>query len=594
MMNHHIPDGDLLRVVDGELPKDRTAQINEHLAACWMCRARLNDFEQTIHRFVRAHLNGFESRITEIDGPRALLRARIMELEKAESHSWRDRLSAALQQWRVQAYFAVAALIAFAIVLFPVSKPRRAPSKVTVPGVLSQAELGERVQLSKLTRPVIYQKIQIRVQGRDYNRSIYRDTTNARRVARLQSVARPTSAQDADHALHPVERAFTEAKLDWDAPLSPSRLSGWRSGLQIKTDRVDEDRSTTQISTATPDGPIAEATVKFRNADYHPISETLRLRDNSVVEIAELDYKIVELNQLSADVFGMRAARTDAIPIAAAGVGLELEVIQRLDHANALMGEQVSVERNRNSIQVRGVVDSKQRRDEIVRALAPVLEDPALKLDITVPAGNARTPRNVAHQSVEGIESFQRAPADGSLRDFFARNSTAGATTQEEVERFTDEVSLHSQSAKANALALKQIAERFSPDDLNAMTPEEHRQWREMLQSHASAVLKETRLMRENLEPVFHANTDEKRPSISELKSDADLIDAAAKLSDLAMSNDSAVWHSFAASTEASNVTLVCLPEFWDSLLDTEILAQEISVGAKYEPRFKGPLAQTN
>jgi hypothetical protein len=214
-------------------------------------------------------------------------------------------------------------------------------------------------------------------------------------------------------------------------------------------------------------------------------------------------------------------------------------------------------------------------------------------LDLDVPGGNSRAPKNAVHGSIEGIDSFQRAPADASLHDFFARNSSAEATTQEEVERFTEEVSLHSQAAKAHALALKQIGERFSPEDLSAMTPEEHRQWRSMLESHASAVLKETHLIRESLEPIFHANADDKRPLISALKSDADLIDAVAKLSDVTTSNDSAVWRSFAASTEASNVTLVCLPEFWDSLLDAEVLAQEISAGTKYEPRSRGPLAQS-
>ena len=83
--------------------------------------------------------------------------------------------------------------------------------------------------------------------------------------------------------------------------------------------------------------------------------------------------------------------------------------------------------------------------------------------------------------------------------------------------------------------------------------------------------------MRENLEPVFRANAEDKRSLVSNFKSDADFVNAAAKLSDLTASNDTAVWHSFAASTQASNVTLVCLPEFWESLLDAEILAEEIS-----------------
>ncbi len=583
-MSDHILEGELLRAVDGELSKDRAAQVNEHLAACWMCRTRLNDFEGTIHRFVHVYINDAKSQIPEIDGPRALLRARIMDMESAEKRSWWEGLSLPLQRWRLSA-FSVVALIVIAIVSFPFIKPHRVASEMTVPEVLSKATSGEQMGLRQVKQPVTYQKVQIQVKGNTYSRSIYRDMGSARHVDKLQSIARPMSEQDAARVLDPVERVFSEAKLDWEAPLSPSHLSGWRSALQVKTDQVHRDQAITEVSTTTPEGPIAEAKVKFRNADYRPISETLRLRDNRVVEIAELDYKVIELNQVSADLFDAGSAPVLAVHAAGSedsqanigGVALELEVMRRLDHANALTGEQISIERHRGSVHVRGVVDDKQRRDEIVMALGLAAKNPALQLDLAVPNGTVQERKRIVHESVEGIEGFQRAPADGSLREFFAKKPITGTTTEEEVERFTDEVSLHSQSARAHALALKQIAERFSPDDLKAMTSEEHRQWRGMLQSHASAVLKETRLMGENLEPIFGANTEDKRSLVLNFKSDADLVYAAAKLSDLTVSNDSAVWHSFAASTQASNVTLVCLPEFWDSLLDAEILAEKIS-----------------
>jgi hypothetical protein len=136
---------------------------------------------------------------------------------------------------------------------------------------------------------------------------------------------------------------------------------------------------------------------------------------------------------------------------------------------------------------------------------------------------------------------------------------------------------MHSQSARSHALALRQIAELFTPEDLREMTFAEHRRWRSLLQAHANAVLAETRAMRENLEPVFRTNVEDKRPLVSDIASDAELVYAAAKLAELAAANDSAVWNSFAASTQANGVTLVCLPGFWDSLLDAEVLAREIS-----------------
>jgi hypothetical protein len=588
-MNDHIREGELLRAADGELSKARAAQINEHLAACWMCRTRLNDYEGTIHQFVRFYIHSSESHIPKIDGPRALLRARIMELEKTKKRSWREVLS--LREWSAPIYAAIAALVIAAISI-PFAISHKTAPELSVAEVLNKAESGVKAGLHQAKQPVTFQQVQIRVGGNSYSRSIYRDETSGRHVAKLESAAGRMSEKEIARVLSPVEQAFSEAKLDWEAPLSPSRLTGWHSSFRATGDLVRSDRLTTEVATATSDGPIAEAKVRFRNADFHPVSEELRLRDNSVVEIAELDYKVLELGHLKADLFDSNPAPLFTVPVPKsegsrdefAGLALELEVMKRLDRANALMGEQISIERDRDSVQVRGVLDDRQRKDEIMAALGPAAKNPGLKLDLAVPDGVVRTPKSV--DAVEGIEEFQRAPADGSLHEFFARKPVAGETTEEEVERFTDEVSLHSQSAKAHALALKQIAARFSPDDLKSMTPEEHRQWHEMLKSHAGAILKETRLMRENLEPIFRSNAEDKRSLVPSLKSDADLVYAAAKLSDLTTTNDSAVWHSFAASTQASNVTLVCLPEFWDSLLDAEVLAQEISVNT---PNVESP-----
>jgi hypothetical protein len=584
-MNDHIREGELLRATDGELSKDRAAQVNEHLAACWMCRTRLNEFESAIHQFVRLYIHKSEAHIPKIDGPRALLRARIMELEKVEKRSWRESLS--FRGWSVPVYSAIA-IVLVAAISFLFEARHKAPPELSVGEVLTKAESGVQAGLRQASQPVTFQKVQIRVGGNSYSRSIYRDELSGRHVARSESASGRMSEKDVARALSPVERAFSEANLDWEAPLSPSRLTGWHSSLQVRGDKVRSDQAVTEVATTTSEGPIAEAKVTFRNVDFHPISEALRLRDNSVVEIAELDYKVLELGHLKADLFDTSRTPLFTAPAqgsegnrdSVSGLALELEVMKRLDGANALMGEQISIERNRDSVDVRGVLDGKQRRDEIVSALGPAVKNPALRLDLAVPDGTVRAPKGTVHESVQGVEEFQRAPADGSLRDFFAKKPVTGETTEEEVERFTDEVSLHSQSAKAHAIALRQIAERFSPGELRVMTPEEHRQWRDMLKSHAGAVLNETRLMQENLEPIFRANAEDKRSLAPSLKSDADLVYAATKLSDLTTSNDSAVWHSFAASTQASNVTLVCLPEFWESLLDAEILAQEISASA--------------
>src|SRR5215472_5737459 len=250
MMSEHIREGELLRAADGELSKDRTAQINEHLAACWICRTRLRDLEGAIGQFVHAHIGDFESRIPKIDGPRSLLRARIAEMEGAEKPSWWEAVRLPLQRWSIPLYSAITVII-IGVVSIPFIARKAAPG-ITVAEVLSKAESGEQLGLREVKQPVTYQKVRIQVGGHIYDRSIYRDAKNARHVAKLDLIGDRMSEKEADHMLNPVEQAFSDAKLDWEAPLSPSRLSGWRSALSLRADRVRSDRGITEIATVTP------------------------------------------------------------------------------------------------------------------------------------------------------------------------------------------------------------------------------------------------------------------------------------------------------------------------------------------------------
>ena len=51
----HISDQELLLLEDGELPLSRSAEIRSHLEACWTCRARVKEIEDTISDFVGVH-----------------------------------------------------------------------------------------------------------------------------------------------------------------------------------------------------------------------------------------------------------------------------------------------------------------------------------------------------------------------------------------------------------------------------------------------------------------------------------------------------------------------------------------------------------
>lgn len=88
----HISDEDLVRSGDGELCSQRAAEIDAHLEACWECRSRMEDIQSTITGFVRAHHADSDGQLPPAAGPRALLRARLAELNSQSRAGWWERL----------------------------------------------------------------------------------------------------------------------------------------------------------------------------------------------------------------------------------------------------------------------------------------------------------------------------------------------------------------------------------------------------------------------------------------------------------------------------------------------------------------------
>jgi hypothetical protein len=82
----HLSDEDILRVVDGEMPRRRAAEARAHLAACWECRSRLNELEGTIAAFISLQRG---MALPPDHGGRALLKARLADLERSGPRRWR-------------------------------------------------------------------------------------------------------------------------------------------------------------------------------------------------------------------------------------------------------------------------------------------------------------------------------------------------------------------------------------------------------------------------------------------------------------------------------------------------------------------------
>ena len=83
----HRSDEELLRFADGELSSRNVSQVNTHLAACWDCRTRLRQLEETIAEFVEVHHRTLDAQLPPSAGPRALLKARLAQPPAPVLHS---------------------------------------------------------------------------------------------------------------------------------------------------------------------------------------------------------------------------------------------------------------------------------------------------------------------------------------------------------------------------------------------------------------------------------------------------------------------------------------------------------------------------
>jgi hypothetical protein len=249
---------------------------------------------------------------------------------------------------------------------------------------------------------------------------------------------------------------------------------------------------------------------------------------------------------------------------------LEIEILQLLNQANAFMGEQVSVTRTpEGKLFVSGLVDTEERKSELLRALVSVRGNPAVRvqIDTLAQAAQRERPKRPSNVSVERIAATEgTSPVYADLKKKF---------TDEDARRFADRVTDRSRQARRHALALKQLAERFSLADLRTLPEPDRARWLGLLKKHASEFQSEAQALRGDLEQVFPslASASASGPTISD---DAEIQEAVRRLYDLSVACDEDVRQSFAVSAERSSSASVKTQTFWQSLRDAQALAARI------------------
>ncbi len=390
---------------------------------------------------------------------------------------------------------------------------------------------------------------------------------------------------------------------------------------------------------ATENGKITEAALTVDAEDWH--AERLRLsvknaNGESVYEFVETAFEVVSLPALNPEIFPpdlppaqtviasaspnskpspavspsdetlneanpnliLQSSPTNsnvAAPLAAATAELEVDVLKVLNGIGADIGEEATVTRTAsNQLLVQGIVESPERKSEIARALAPLTGQPGLIVRIetsveaqkriereqTLAAKNKPSRRENVETgvSVQPLDIRDTIPADAETRRYLRSKGTAENNLNDEVNRFATRTINRSNQVLLRALALKNLASRFSEAQLRAMKPEARNQWLNLIQVRAAEIENQNAALREEIGAVFGGIPT--GGASTEVNDEAGLKRAVVRLSELASGNDRAIRAAFTFSSGA-NSDAVKGSQFRQSLGSIEGLAIGIQTAAR-------------
>ena len=371
-----------------------------------------------------------------------------------------------------------------------------------------------------------------------------------------------------------------------------------------------EERSTTYVLTYDKVRSIGaslllKATLTLSKLDQHPIEQTLLVQRGSEsreYRFVEASLELLPLKAVAPTAFeiepelvggagqygrsgdwairGLTSSHVPPSPNTSAptpaSAELEVDVAYLLNQAKADRNEQVALTRSAGgSLRVEGVVDTQQRKDEFLRALAPVSNNPAVTIDIrTVAEATQRSgvKGSVSVQEVE--ETADTLAVEKELRSYFAKNS--GGSTEGEIRAYSSRVVNRAYSALFHAIELKKLIDRFASVDMRTVAPDARAKWLLMLRQHAAAFARDNALLRQEIQPVFFAGASLHVGEEVSIQSDADLARVVERLHKLAFSNNIAIRSALTISAQSS-ATAIKSAAFWQSLQRVEHLAEGIA-----------------
>jgi hypothetical protein len=614
----HLEDSDLLEYLDGEMLADELKETRFHLESCWKCRSRLSRIQGSIDTFLLARqenllpddvppsdpaVEQFRRKLADYTSA-AALQPSLLRATVRRWHALTDNLSSytrailsAPPPLAVKLASLLLVLSAVAYVVFFSNKV----TTVTASELLQRAQDARAQQMRATAGPVVHQKLNLR-----------RRTTNEDVSAGLEIWTDPVASQfkktveSSTTAVAELERLYHDNAMDWRQPLSAESYQAWRRSITIAHEAVTRSHVggvevvslRTTVSGPIAIGKIGEGTFVVRASDWHPIKEHWTVNGASgyeEYELSESSFEIVSSKSLSPAFFsaGEKGSKATAntnsglrtTPIVtseshispssvAASADLEVEVLRLLNEAHANLGEQINVTRTSDQrLYVHGVVETTQRKNEILATLQPVIANPAVVVNIvTVAEASTQTTKSNT-VTIQGGTVTENAtiPVHAQLRAHLLARGISEDKLDENIRQISSQFLQRSRQVLRHGWAIRNVSSGLTQANINELSPEARLKWLDLINQHARAIQRETESLHAELAAIF-PDLAKGTADVGPIETDADLSRALARLVQTCASNDGTIRVAFTVSSTTTTSGLQS-PQFWESLR----LAEELS-----------------
>lgn len=538
------------------------------------------------------------------------------------------------RSWPATMARSLAATLVLILVVALVIRFRHEPL-VSASELLRNVSEAQAARIRSTAEPVVHQQLRVRRHDQasaseaSATLDIWNDTKNARireftidsnQKVSLTDNAGKTQAQEVPRnaVINELAQVLAANHMDPQRPLSAASYQTWHNTLQHQQDEVTRsklpggvDALTLRTLPASPVnvGQIAEAVFIVRAKDWQPSELRLNVHSESgsrIYEVTEDLSEVLNLAQVDPKIFANATVASAPTPKASpqispassplaklnpstvpllvqpvATADLEVEALRLLNQVGADLGEQISVKRtSEGRLQIFGIVETEQRKTEILNALAPLIGYPAVRIEIQTVAEAVATQSHTPtpSPSTRAVEIAGNTMAvEPELRAYFARES---GNTDEAVRRFAARMVGLSNQGMDHLWAMKRLLNQFSAEEQRALTTEARAKWLGLIRAHARSYQQSTQSLRRDLQPVFFPSQSAGGVSADGAGIDDtnELSRAIEQLFELGSSNDRVIRSAFTASTGGVMTTVIKAPQFWQSLKNAQALAARVSL----------------